>query len=76
MAASHAWFIKKRGSYLPASWQGWLSYIPYVAYLLLVLVFVIQPDMNFWLGVFIFIPNCVAACVLMTWFAARHTKNK
>ena len=76
MATSRAWFIKKRGSYLPNAWQGWLSYVPYVAYLLTVLAFIIQPDMNFWLGIFIFIPNGVAACVLMTWFAARHSRAK
>ncbi len=24
-----AWFMKLRGSYLPVSWQGWLSYVPF-----------------------------------------------
>ena len=23
-----AWFVQVRGSYLPCSWQGWLSYVP------------------------------------------------
>jgi hypothetical protein len=26
-----AWFVKLRGSYLPCSWQGWLTYIPYIS---------------------------------------------
>ena len=30
---SQAWFYSIRGSYLPKSWQGWLTYVPYVAVL-------------------------------------------
>ena len=33
---SKKWFIAVRGSYLPNSREGWLTYIPYTAYLVLV----------------------------------------
>jgi hypothetical protein len=29
-AKKGAWFVKVRGSYLPASWQGWLLYVPMI----------------------------------------------
>lgn len=29
------WFVYVRGSYLPSSWQGWLTYVPFVLLLLL-----------------------------------------
>lgn len=79
MAIKHAlskkthqkWFIRIRGSYLPASWQAWLSYLPYLAYLIGVLVFVLQRHEHFWLAVFTVVPNWVAACFIMTWFAKQ-----
>lgn len=30
-----AWFVPLRGSYIPVSWQGWLTYIPYLLLILL-----------------------------------------
>ncbi len=32
--AKGAWFYKKRGSYLPCSWQGLLIYLVYTAYVI------------------------------------------
>jgi hypothetical protein len=63
------WFIKKRGSYIPCSWQGWLCYIPYIAYIIAVLVYVDVRNDSFWSALFTAIPNWVVAGVIMTWFA-------
>lgn len=27
---SQKWFVRIRGSYLPVTWQGYVSYVPYV----------------------------------------------
>ncbi len=69
MSKRKAWYIKKRGSYLPNVWQGWLLYIPYVAYLVGVLVYVNVRNDTFWSAVFTAVPNLVVASVIMTWFA-------
>jgi hypothetical protein len=67
------WYIKKRGSYLPNSWQGWLSYVPYIAYIVGVLVYVEVNKDSFWLAVFTTIPNWITASVVMTWLARRRS---
>ncbi|MGH7142382.1 MAG: hypothetical protein ACREF5_02870 [Candidatus Saccharimonadales bacterium] len=71
MTKQKSWFIKTRGSYLPCSWQGWLTYIPYLAYMIGVLVFVEIRGDNFWLAIFTVVPNWISASVIMTW-VARH----
>lgn len=68
-AKSGAWFIRVRGSYLPNSWQGALTYIPYLAYLIGVLIFVLLRHDSLWLAVFTVVPNWIAALVIMTWLA-------
>jgi hypothetical protein len=66
-----AWFVAVRGSYLPASWQGWLSYIPFVGYL------AFSWHVAFWYtgttpkAVLWIVPNWVAATAVMTWLAKR-----
>ncbi len=65
------WFIRVRGSYLPNSQAGWLTYIPYVGYLVAVLVYVLQRHYDFWLSLFIVVPNWIAAAAVMNWVAAR-----
>jgi uncharacterized membrane protein (GlpM family) len=67
------WFYKTRGSYLPKTLPGWLTYIPYLAYLIGVLVFVLQRRDNFWLGVFTVVPNYVAAVIILTWIAKHKS---
>lgn len=68
---SKPWFKKVRGSYLPYSAAGKLTYIPYLAYTIGVMVFVMHQDYSFWLSLFILIPNWVAAAAVMNWVAAR-----
>ncbi len=65
------WFIKVRGSYLPNNTKGWLTYIPYTCYLVGVLVYVMKSDHDFWISLFIVVPNWVAAAAVMNWVASR-----
>lgn len=68
-----AWFVKLRGSYLPMTWQGRLTYIPYLGYLMAVLVFAAQTSENAMQFVMIIVPQWVAAVAIMTWIAARKS---
>ena len=71
--ANKAWFIRVRGSYLPNSWQGWLTYIPFVAYLIAVMITVGNETTN-WLMKFLMITvQFIAPAVVMTWVAATHS---
>ena len=38
---NQAWFKPLRGSYIPITWKGWLTYIPYVVYLYLTYVLLV-----------------------------------
>lgn len=73
MSKTKPWFIKVRGSYLPYSFAGKLTYIPYLAYTIGVLVYVFEHDFTFWTSFFIVIPNLVAAAAVMNWIAARKS---
>jgi hypothetical protein len=66
-----AWFVAIRGSYLPISWQGWLTYLPFVAYLVFSLVTAFAYTGNNVKAVLWIVPNWVAAAVVMTWIAKR-----
>ena len=68
-----AWFYKVRGSYLPATWQGWLTYIPFTAFLIWVLVWAINNESTLTQTVFVVFPAWTAAAVVMTWIAARKS---
>ena len=67
-----AWFVRIRGSYLPTSWQGWLTYIPFTAYLVYSLIVAFAYTGNNLKAVLWIVPNWVAAAYIMTWLA-RHT---
>jgi len=68
-----AWFVRVRGSYLPVSWQGWLTYIPYVAYLVYTIVVAFAYTGNTWKAILWIVPNAVAAGVIMTWIAKQKS---
>jgi hypothetical protein len=72
-AKKNAWFIKTRGSYLPHSRAGWLTYIPYIAYLDFTAVVAYQNASSLSTGALIIVPNWVAATVILTWVAARKS---
>ena len=66
------WFIPVRGSYLPVSWQGWLTYIPFIAYLIYSIVVATKYTGNDLKAILWIVPNWIAATIVMTWIA----KNK
>lgn len=69
----NAWFIKVRGSYLPHSSAGWLTYIPFVGFLVASLVITVNNVASLPLAVLLVFPQWVAAAVVMTWIAARRS---
>jgi hypothetical protein len=68
-----AWFKPVRGSYLPNSGAGWLTYVPYVAYLVFSLVVGWRQTSSNELAVLFVVPNWIAATAVMTWVAARES---
>lgn len=66
-------FIKIRGSYLPCSFYGWLSYIPFVTYLILVPILTINYSDNLVLACLITIPNWAIATIIMTYYASLNS---
>lgn len=66
-----AWFVQLRGSYIPVSGKGWLTYIPYLAYLVYTVIVALNYTGNNFKAVLWIVPNFVAAAVIMTWFAKR-----
>ena len=67
------WFIHVRGSYLPHSWEGWLSYIPFTAFLLTVLIAAIRTQHSVSDMFYMVFPQWVAAAVVMTWIAKQKS---
>jgi hypothetical protein len=65
----NVWFTHVRGSYLPASWQGWLTYVPYVAYLIFTITIGWRDIHSRAVAVLYVVPNWIAATGLMTWIA-------
>ncbi len=68
-----AWFIPVRGSYLPASKVGWLTYIPYSGYLIAALYFGIKDTNSVSLAILIITPNWIAAIAIMTYLASHRS---
>lgn len=64
------WFVKKRGSYIPVSLTGWLTYIPFFFFLLLSLLAVLQNTNNTFGALFDVFPYWVSAAVIMHWLAS------
>jgi hypothetical protein len=65
-----AWFVRIRGSYLPASPAGWWLYVPFVTYLVFSAVVAINGTSSNTLAVLYIVPNWVAAAAVMTYVAA------
>lgn len=68
-----AWFVRVRGSYIPVSGKGWLTYIPYLAYLIYTVIVAFAYTGNNFKAVLWIIPNFVAAAVIMTWVAKQKS---
>lgn len=72
-AKKRPWFIRVRGSYLPSSAEGWLTYIPFTAYLVGSMVIAWRDAPSHGLAVLYIFPNWIAAAVIMSWIAARKS---
>lgn len=70
---SGAWFVKIRGSYLPASWQAWSLYVPFTVFLLTVLFAAARTQHSVSDMFYMIFPQWVAAAVVMTWIAAQKS---
>jgi hypothetical protein len=68
-ARKGAWFVRVRGSYLPVTTAGWLTYLPFVAYLGFAWYVGLNDTDDYALAVLWILPNFVAAAVVMTWVA-------
>lgn len=68
-----AWFVKIRGSYLPCTWQGWLTYIPFVAYLVLSFGAIVRDTGSVLMMIYLLVPAWIAGAVIMTWIAQRKS---
>jgi len=66
-----AWFYKLRGSYLPATWQGWLTYVPFTAFLVWSGLYVLEAYFSISEALLVIFPAWVAAGVVMTWVASK-----
>ena len=67
------WFIKIRGSYLPNSREGWLTYIPFIAFLIAVPLIAVVCTDNTALAILFIIPNWIAAGVVMTYVGSQKS---
>ena len=63
------WFKQIRGSFIPVSWQGALTYIPMIAFLVAVMVYSLQSAKSVFYGLFVMFPYFVCTAVVMHWLA-------
>jgi uncharacterized protein (DUF2062 family) len=67
------WFLNIRGSYIPRSTAGWLTYIPFLAYMLIAPYLAVNYSENLVVAVLITIPNWIAATLAMTYLATQKS---
>lgn len=68
-----AWFIPLDWSYLPASWQGWLTYIPFIAYLAATFFIIDAGASSLASTLFAVLPYWVSGVVIMHWLASHKS---
>lgn len=71
--SSNKWFVRKRGSYLPKSWYGWLTYVVYLLFLISVLQAAVRTQHSVSDVFYSIFPQWVAAAVVMTWIASHKS---
>ena len=69
----NAWFIPVRGSYLPNSFAGWITYIPYIAYIIATYIIAINETESLGLAILYIVPNQVTATVVLTYVASKKS---
>lgn len=73
-AKKQAWFKKIRGSYLPASQEGFCIYMTYLLYLVAVPTVWYNQGHDLWKLLTTVIPLCVGAALLTQFIASRNAK--
>lgn len=63
------WFKKVRGSYLPCSWQGVLTYIPFLTFLVATVAYNYNTQSSLASVALITFTEWVTVTVVMTWVA-------
>ncbi len=69
MSKQKPWFVKVRWSYLPSSWQGWLTYLPMLVFLIAVFVLIHHQNRSWLNTIILYLPYMVITGVVMTWLA-------
>jgi hypothetical protein len=72
--AKQAWFVKTRGSYLPANWIGLLLYLAYIVYIVLLLIGWYADGHRVWYFLTDVIPFTVGAALVAQYVASKHAK--
>lgn len=72
-AKKGAWFVRVRGSYLPASASGILLYLAYAAYIVFATMVGYQQAGSLAQAALLVVPNWVAAAAVMTYIAWRKS---
>jgi hypothetical protein len=74
-ARKDTWFKPVRGSYLPASRNGWLIYIPFAGYLVFSGLVAADNASSVAVAILLIVPNWVAATVVVTYIAERTSHH-
>lgn len=72
-AKKGAWFAKFHGNYIPASWQGWLTYIPYIGFLIATMWYVADTSNYVYEIPIRIMPYWICAAVIMIYIARRKS---
>ena len=67
------WFVSVRGSYLPCSWQGWLTYIPMIIFASVIIVGAVARAHSAGDVLYTVFPSLVCTAVVMHWIASRKS---
>jgi hypothetical protein len=71
---SSSWFISVRGSYLPNSWEGALTYIPFIGYIVFITLEILNHNGTFKYKTLLIVSQWIFTAMVMTWFAKNHSK--
>ena len=67
------WFKPVRGSYLPASMNGWLTYIPFLAYCVAVPFIVFNENASLSFQIYVVLNQWLLASLVLTMIAQKKS---
>ncbi len=67
------WFKPIRGSYLPASSQGWLTYIPFISYLAFSFILAWEVNVTLAVKIYLIATQWLLAGLFMSWVARNRS---